>query len=490
MSERVRKDPSLRIPYYYSELTIDAAMLIDAVDDDNKNQNDEEMLDDLAKTIAKARSEKVPPLRSRDEMIQFFNEQKTSFLEDRGFSSEDEAIKTRASLAYAAGEKAGKNRVEVYYAKPKELESWLKNLSESDQKRYRQAEECVDPPKWDDIIKILKTEEFDPNAPAGYNHSSHTNDDLYAIYKYYENEKKNVKHSDEVSSALAHHGIKGQKWGVRNGPPYPLSKDVTLAMRKNRYNPHGVPWDEDFDTSVRVVNPAQMHSVKELKRKGEAIAGWLPEEDAIVVNSESGGGGRYNCQSCSAAFELRRRGYDVVSQGMPDGSNVGKIENWFQNGAMKNPNPDIEDDPYWNSKDRGRSGYGELADKACDTMVSTLESQGVGARGIIIVPWSVGDYPYRVNKKERTTFFHAVNYEINKAGTAVIYDAQTARRSNQYGLEGIEEASYYMKERRYRIDIRDLTYMRTDNLELSEGIASVVSNRQKDDTDVFDWRNK
>lgn len=23
---------------------------------------------------------------------------------------------------------------------------------------------------------------------------------------------------------LFHHGIKGQKWGVRNGPPYPLAK--------------------------------------------------------------------------------------------------------------------------------------------------------------------------------------------------------------------------------------------------------------------------
>lgn len=25
-------------------------------------------------------------------------------------------------------------------------------------------------------------------------------------------------------SELFHHGIKGQKWGVRNGPPYPLDK--------------------------------------------------------------------------------------------------------------------------------------------------------------------------------------------------------------------------------------------------------------------------
>lgn len=26
---------------------------------------------------------------------------------------------------------------------------------------------------------------------------------------------------------LVHHGIKGQKWGVRNGPPYPIKRSVS-----------------------------------------------------------------------------------------------------------------------------------------------------------------------------------------------------------------------------------------------------------------------
>lgn len=50
--------------------------------------------------------------------------------------------------------------------------------------------------------------------------------------------KHGVKHSDmgnvvyyvnEDSDFLIHHGIKGQKWGVENGPPYPLDNSVSTG---------------------------------------------------------------------------------------------------------------------------------------------------------------------------------------------------------------------------------------------------------------------
>lgn len=36
--------------------------------------------------------------------------------------------------------------------------------------------------------------------------------------------------SELYSSELYHHGIKGQRWGVQNGPPYPIDKRVHDQM--------------------------------------------------------------------------------------------------------------------------------------------------------------------------------------------------------------------------------------------------------------------
>lgn len=46
---------------------------------------------------------------------------------------------------------------------------------------------------------------------------------IEAIEKVFDEKEKEIKHSDEEES-LEHHGIDGMKWGVRNGPPYPLER--------------------------------------------------------------------------------------------------------------------------------------------------------------------------------------------------------------------------------------------------------------------------
>lgn len=41
----------------------------------------------------------------------------------------------------------------------------------------------------------------------------------------------------ERTDELYHHGIKGQKWGVRNGPPYPLDEE----QKSNAFSSRSLP---------------------------------------------------------------------------------------------------------------------------------------------------------------------------------------------------------------------------------------------------------
>lgn len=42
------------------------------------------------------------------------------------------------------------------------------------------------------------------------------------------------KNVEALSEILEHHGIDGQKWGVRNGPPYPLERKKTHLLNKSK----------------------------------------------------------------------------------------------------------------------------------------------------------------------------------------------------------------------------------------------------------------
>lgn len=49
---------------------------------------------------------------------------------------------------------------------------------------------------------------------------------------------------------LYHHGILGQKWGVKNGPPYPLSGGKVSAVRKKRKSGIGVTYNKKHKDSL------------------------------------------------------------------------------------------------------------------------------------------------------------------------------------------------------------------------------------------------
>ena len=67
-----------------------------------------------------------------------------------------------------------------------------------------------------------------------------------------------------MNNELYHHGIKGQKWGVKNGPPYPLVK----AGRRSKKNSA----DEEAKKAMRRdVKNRRLLSDAEIKQKIERI---------------------------------------------------------------------------------------------------------------------------------------------------------------------------------------------------------------------------
>lgn len=137
---------------------------------------------------------------------------------------------------------------------PHHWQHWIlfEDDPESD-KEYR----CLDMPYWAIIEMICDWWSF-----------SWKTGNLYEIFDWYE-KHDNIKLSDntrktvesilekikyklsETNSELAHHGIKGQKWGIKNGPPYPINKTsyniindaiksgkISKLINKNKQIPH------------------------------------------------------------------------------------------------------------------------------------------------------------------------------------------------------------------------------------------------------------
>ena len=53
---------------------------------------------------------------------------------------------------------------------------------------------------------------------------------------------------------LEHHGVKGQKWGVKNGPPYPINNARNRAIKRVRKT---AKTKKDVDRVVSTLNQKQ-----------------------------------------------------------------------------------------------------------------------------------------------------------------------------------------------------------------------------------------
>lgn len=292
-----------------------------------------------------------------------------------------------------------------------------------------------------------------------------------------------VRRSDDE---LEHYGIKGQKWGVVNGPPYPLDPKVSKQIKQGKNEGISVEGeskglDPDTVTAAKTIGKkiltniilprvvakaavqvyqriSQNRRTKQSKELSEALIGDISEhkdyeryeepkkikgehtieEDMAAVNPNYAGmavpGTTNNCVLCAYTYDMRRRGYDVTAKPSVRG-------NW--NGVLMQ---DLYDHPH---KDTLRAfTWNGIYNKAA-------KKYPEGSRGVIgvSIPWLGG---------------HSMAWEIHD-GKLNIIDGQ---RNVYSSVEELSKAGY---------NPLSVEFIRTDHLRVRPDQINRVANELKPD---------
>lgn len=238
-----------------------------------------------------------------------------------------------------------------------------------------------------------------------------------------------------TTSELYHHGIKGQKWGVKNGPPYPLNASDKSASEKrlssnkktnkvSKFDNSIKGWNDlDEDTKGKIVELSAFaittlvaptvvnrlatkknfkalkdlydnRDIEKLENIPKLKTKMSTEENMKKVNPDYPDlGTTTNCMLCTTAMAMREKGYDVqANKTLTDGfytENIDKI--WSSEGSFK-----------------------KIKARKSKDIISTLEKESDGSYGNLTVFWRLGGGHSVFWKKE--------------GSEVVIYDGQSGEK--------------------------------------------------------------
>lgn len=239
---------------------------------------------------------------------------------------------------------------------------------------------------------------------------------------------------ENPSHYLSHSGRLGQRWGIRNGPPYPLNREAVSRAYGSSSGISNQALSAELGRRAKLRNG---FSIQNNKHDSRPIV-----EEAKKVNPRKPGEKYrdYNCAYCTIAYDMRRRGYDVIaankyllttkeviksySTSKDDFNNLARSSKTFSNS-----NGEKE----WNGVKKPTE---ERSKEIYDWANSELKKQGVGARGMFNVAF--GD-----------DVGHAMNYEVTNNGVRLI-DSQSG------DIYRLSEITPYCT---------DVLTFRTDNIE-------------------------
>ena len=224
--------------------------------------------------------------------------------------------------------------------------------------------------------------------------------------------EEEIKHQlIEDALDIYHSGRLGMKWGVKNGPPYPLDENSMSGEERKHVefiklpNRTGMLKDLRIDVNEftsRYLDPATRHFFESRKNDKIDPATGLPltpkkmtiSDDLARVNPSNkqilNKGSKNNCGLCSMTYDMRRRGFDVTARMDTYGLDNNDIKTYYPGVRIKT---EVLKDS--NGKDKTFSKSNGMSLREATTLFknlnnSILSAGGNGSRGIVGVDWIHG----------------------------------------------------------------------------------------------------